>query len=215
MANPDQTDSNGNGLGDACDLTTTSDLDGDGFFDADEAGAPLCLTPSNHDLLDDSASNDGCEAAGTPESNCVTSVDDDADGRVNDGCPQVGVVSEGAYNIGTNHLGRCGVGFSAGQSSAWPLDLVSGGVPQSTDKVTIGDLASFLAPVRRLDTRPPNANFNQRWDLKPGPQFGSNWIGVSDLGALVSGVSGFPPMNSGQKVYGSSFVCTAHPVYGD
>jgi hypothetical protein len=204
--------------GDACEPFVgdgTTDSDGDGVPDLNEAGYPHCRTPVNTDLLDDSLRNDGCPSFGPAEALCTDSVDDDADGWVNDGCPQVGVVSEGAYNAGTDHLARCEVGQTAIPSSGWPLDLVSAGIPNSTDKANILDLTSFLAPVRRLDARPPQGNFDQRWDLSPGPAIGNNWVQINDLTSLVAGTSGFPPMNGGLKVFGQPFTCTAHPVYGD
>jgi hypothetical protein len=214
-ANPGQEDSNSNNVGDACDpyLDGEGDSDGDSFPDYHESGAALCHSGGNADSFDDSVNNDGCPAVGAPETNC-TGGDEDSDGRINDGCPPVGQISEGNYNIGTSPQRRCGVGAVPAQSIAWPLDLVSGGAPDSTDRITITDLTSFLAPIRRLDTKPGDAGFNARWDLKPGPVF-SNWISIGDLTSLFAGVSGFPPMNGGQKVFGTGFQCTAHPVYGD
>jgi hypothetical protein len=50
----------------------------------------------------------------------------------------------------------------------WPADLASGGVPSSTNKINIGDLTSFIAPVRRLDTSPGDPGYDGRWDVVPG-----------------------------------------------
>jgi hypothetical protein len=63
-----------------------------------------------------------------------------------------------------------------------------------------------------LDTLPGNANFDVRWDIVPGPAVGNNWIAIADLTALLAGTTGFPPMNSGGKVFGTTFTCTNHPT---
>jgi hypothetical protein len=145
--------------------------------------------------------NDGCPAVGAAESACASSADDDADGFPNDGCPQSGSFSEAQFKIGTNQLGPCSAGAEAGPSPSWPSDLASGGIPNSTDKITVTDLTSFLAPVRRLDTSPGNPNFNSRWDLTPGRGLFANMIVVNDLTALIAGTSGFPPMFGGAKAF--------------
>jgi hypothetical protein len=62
--------------------------------------------------------------------------------------------------VGTLSLISCDAGFNSGPSSAWPADFISGGIPESTDRVTLQDLTSFLAPVRRLDKSPGHADFN-------------------------------------------------------
>jgi hypothetical protein len=90
--------------------------------------------------------------------------------------------------------------------------LIHAGVPHSTDRVNILDLTSFLAP-RRLDAKPGDALFNVRWDIITGPDF-NQWITVTDMVALFAGSNGFPPMNSGNKVFTSGFVCTPHPIFG-
>jgi hypothetical protein len=79
---------------------------------------------------------------------------------------------------------------------------VSGGVPNSTNRVTITDLTSFLAPDRRLDTRPGQTFFSSRWDLVPGRGLFSNWIVINDLTSLLAASTGFPPMLSGAKAFG-------------
>ena len=215
VPNADQADADNNGIGDACDIGT-GDADGDGYSDIDEAGRPLCATSANEDSLDDIYANDGCPVVGAAgESSCQDIVDSDSDGYVNDGCIKSGQFSEGQFKIGTAFLARCGVGANPSVSAAWPSDIVSGGVPLSTDRVTITDLTSFLAPALRLNSRPGQPNFNARWDLRPGPAIGTNWIQINDLTSMFAGSSGYPPMNNGNKVFGQPFTCTAHPVYGD
>jgi hypothetical protein len=128
-----------------------------------------------------------------------------------------GVTDEAERHIGTNPLGRCGTGgiITDPPSNAWPLDFVHAGTPASTDLITITDLTSYLAPDRRLDTKPGDPNFNIRWDLVPGPSFSANWIEITDLTALFAGPSGFPPMTSQVKVFGGVTPCTDHPVMGN
>ena len=194
----------------AVDATDTED-DGDGFLDVNELGSPLCLDSDSDDSFEDTRVNDGCPANGAAEAACTDSLDNDADGAINDGCSAFGAYGEGNWSIGTDPRGRCGAGPGSGASVAWPLDFVSGGTPSSTDKITITDLTSFLAPIRRLDKHPADAGFDKRWDLLPGPAVGQKWIQIGDLTALFAGSGAFPPMSGGQRVFGSSFVCTDIP----
>jgi hypothetical protein len=178
--------------GDACD----ADDDSDGYPDLAESGSPLCLGKVNDDDSDDSRVNDGCPAVGAPEIACTFAVDFDGDGYVNDGCPTQGAYSEADFRITTDSLLSCDVGLSSGPSPGWPADLVSGGVPDSTDKVTIADLVSFLAPIRRLNSDPGAAAFSGRWDLWPGRGVFNQFINVQDLSSLISVR---PPMLGGQR----------------
>lgn len=203
VPNPGQENLDGDALGNACD----PDGDNDGYNNNAEAGTPLCSGTVNDDQADDALVNDGCPAAGPAEVACAGSADDDADTFPNDGCPQSGTFSEGQFNIGTNQLGPCSVGAEAGPSPSWPSDFASGGIPNSTDRITVTDLTSFLAPARRLDTSPGHANFNARWDLIPGRGLFANMINVNDLTALIAGPSGFPPMFGGVKAFGGP-LCT-------
>jgi hypothetical protein len=103
--------------------------------------------------------------------------------------------------IGTAPLDDCAPGAGPDPSLAWPSDFVSGGIPDSTDRVTITDLTSFLAPVRRLDTSPPPGNFSARWDLVPGPGLFMHWINITDLTALLAGATGYPPMLGSTRAF--------------
>jgi hypothetical protein len=78
---------------------------------------------------------------------------------------------------------------------------VSGGVPDSTDLLTVLDLTSFLAPERRLDTGPGPGAFDARWDLDPGPGVLGTWINIADLTTLLAGPTGFPPMLGGTRAF--------------
>jgi hypothetical protein len=177
-----------------------ADDDNDGFSDAVEAGSPLCAGNANNDgpppptnpLNDDTVINDGCPAVGPAEIACDDAVDDDGDGAFNDGCPQVGTFSEAQFKIGTGSLDQCG-------NTGWPLDLVSTGF--SANKFDTVDLASFVAPVRRLGKNAGQTGFSSRWDLVPGNSdlTDSGWINIVDMAATVSGASGFPPMLGGVK----------------
>ena len=63
-------------------------------------------------------------------------------------------------------MGRDGSSFTMWRN-AWPADLVSGSIPDSTNRVNIMDLTSFLAPVRRINTSPGDVG-DRRWDLVLG-----------------------------------------------
>jgi hypothetical protein len=147
-----------------------------------------CATAADEDS--DGVVNDGCATVGMPETSlqCINVTDQDGDGRINDGCPAV---------IGTSltrDQDACGTG-------GWPGDLVSAGV--SANRLDVVDLASFVAPIRRINTSPGDSGHNVRWDLVPGSTIGET-INISDLAALVSGITGFPPMLVGQKAFGQT-----------
>ncbi len=148
------------------------DDENDGFFDPLEAASPLCGDGRNEDDGDDSLTDDGCPG----------------------GPPQAGAYSEAGFNIGTRPQDPCG-------TDGWPLDFVSGGIPDSTNRVTITDLTSFLAPERRLGTSPGVAGFDSRWDLAPGKGLFTSWIAINDLTALLSGQTGNPPMLGGARAF--------------
>ncbi len=80
--------------------------------------------------------------------------------------------------LGTNSTKPCG-------TDGWPADLISGGIPISTNKVTITDLTSFLAPLRRLNTDIGSLPNNKRWDLVPGKGVFSTDINLQDLTSLI------------------------------
>jgi hypothetical protein len=199
------------GPGGATCTGTDPDDDGDGYSEDAESGTPVCAGNVNDDNnpidAGDTVTNDGCPAVGQAESACTGTVDDDGDTLVNDGCPSFGTYSEAQFNLGTGGMARCGAGNAVNPSPSWPSDFVSGGIPLSTDKVTILDLTSFVAPARRLDTVPGNANFNMRWDLVPGRGIFTNWININDLTALIAGPSGFPTMFGGARALNGA-TCT-------
>jgi hypothetical protein len=191
------------------------DNDGDGLTDNLDQGAGTTAQNVSHCRPGEVAASPGGVANGPliavpayptcPTNGC----EQDSDGD--------GVSDEAERHIGTNPLGRCGVGGleTDPPSDAWPLDITHAGTPFSTDLIVITDLTSFLAPTRRLDTKPGDANFNIRWDIVPGPSFTNNWIEITDLTALFAGVSGFPSMTNGAKVFGAVAPCTDHPIMGN
>jgi hypothetical protein len=178
------------------------DNDGDTLVDNRDHGgvsAPANLTSCRPGGLPSHPGYPACPVLG-----CA--VDSDGDGFAN----------EVERHVGTNPLGRCGIG-TAGEPPSWnwPLDFSNVLVaPNSVDRITISDLTSFLAP-RKLDLKPGDPGFDVRWDLVPGPGgIGINWININDLAAMFSGAGGFPPMTSGTKVFSTAFTCAAHPIFG-
>ena len=98
--------------------------------------------------------------------------------------------------IGTDPADFCG-------HDGWPADLYSFG--PSTDTLDILDLASFIAPQRRLGTSLGHPNYDPRWDIVPGVAFGA-YINLTDLAALLSGPTAYPPMFNSTRAYGQT--CT-------
>lgn len=168
--NPDQIDTDGDGQGDACD----TDDDGDGVLDGAD-NCPTAYNPSQANYDGDSM-GDACDP------------DDDNDGYTD---------ADEAW-IGTNSLDECGAHTTADPiySQAWPADVFSkSGTLDSKDKITIQDLASFVAPVRILNKNPEDPEFHIRWDLVPGSGVLSNQINIQDMGSLVTVK---PPMFGGE-----------------
>jgi predicted phosphodiesterase len=99
--------------------------------------------------------------------------------------------------IGTDASDACGI-------DGWSSNLTDEG--SSLNKLDLWDIVSFLAPVRRLDTSPPDdAGYSARWDLVPGPSQFSSHINVQDLITLLGGPPGgpaYPPMFGGERAFG-------------
>jgi hypothetical protein len=98
----------------------------------------------------------------------------------------------GASNT-SNDQDPCGL-------NGWPATVYDLGISANT--LDIVDVTSFVAPVRRLDTSPPEPNFSARWDLKPGAGAFPKYINITDITALVSGPTGNPPMFQGARAFG-------------
>jgi hypothetical protein len=156
------------------------------------------------DLLDgSSAGSSTMDDCRPPDSIFTTGVDSDGDGSKD----------EVEIYLGTDPLSRCGRGFEASgstPSNRWPMDL-RGESSFSADKVNIQDEGTYTAPYDRNNTSPGDANFDRRWDVRPGATVGE-WINVSDL-AAVSTQNPVPMY--GVRAYGFATLCSAHPVYGD
>jgi hypothetical protein len=202
--------------------------DADAFRDRDGCPEP---DNDNDSVLDASDQCPGNDAAAGPDSVLGPAEDQDHDGVLDagedlngdgvlstddrfrtwedldgvldaDGCPDVagqdsdrdGYKDDDEQQIGTRTGKPCG-------TDGWPSDIVGTGI--SFNKFNIVDLGSFVAPVRRLGTKPGDTNFNVRWDLKPGPLTPSGaHINIQDLAITVTGATGFPPMFATQKALG-------------
>ena len=152
------------------------DCDGDGWKGEAEGGKPLCGNGLNDDRIISGGGSD--------------------DTVIDDGCPggpaQVGLYSEGQFNIGVTDQDPCG-------NNGWPADLAG-----TNNRVTLQDITSFVAPTPgKLNTSPGDPGFNPRWDLVPGPgSSGADWIILGDLTSLYVGSTAYPPMLNGVKAFG-------------
>jgi hypothetical protein len=107
-------------------------------------------------------------------------------------------------HIGTNAAYPCG-------TAGWPANLVDPVPPQvfPPNRLDIGDVTSFLAPIRRLDTSFGHVDFSFRWDLVPGtspfpPNPDTRDINIADITELFNGPDGsgaYPPMFNGQHAW--------------
>jgi hypothetical protein len=184
VANPTQTNTDGDSMGDACD----PDDDNDGDLDGND-NCPL-VANANQANMDGDSLGDACD------------LEDDGDGY-----------SDAAEaNVATLPLDNCGnlmtiPGNSFPTSSAWPADLRSDTF--SLNKINISDLGTFIVPVRRLNTSPTvDPNYHARWDLSPGTGGLGKRINVIDLATITSGGTGFPLMFGGTtKAFGGP-ACT-------
>jgi len=159
-------------------LGPSSDTDGDGFSDQVESMTPLCGDGRNEDNGDDGVIDDGCPG----------------------GPPQSGSFSEADFNVGTDESVPCG-------TTGWAADIVSGGPPDSTDKVNIVDLQTYILPIRHFGSSPGDAEFDSRWDLVPGRGVLGTWINIADLQYLVTVMPTRAPYNSIARAF-SGPACT-------
>ncbi len=175
VPNFDQANNDGDSQGDACDL----DDDNDKVYDVDEqncGGNALNagIRPERTDLAGNQNGTGGDSEPLPPGSENF-----DCDGDGFKGSAENSIYS----GTGGRDQDPCG-------TNGWPADLPGAAANNTLD---IQDLASFVAPTRRLNTSPGDTDFNARWDLVPGATVGDH-INVTDLSALTSGPTAYPPM---------------------
>jgi hypothetical protein len=79
---------------------------------------------------------------------------------------------------GTNASDNCGAPPNIGPPSpAWTADLHTGS--GTTNRLTIQDLATYIAPVRRMNTTPGSAAYKVRWDMNADAV-----LNIQDLAAI-------------------------------
>jgi hypothetical protein len=221
---PASEDDDADGLPDVCDPN-----DGDGNFDADGDGwenshdnCPLASNPTQADNElsvaygtaapgggprgdhigdpcdgDDVVSNGAFLTTATTSNHTITggtavgNLDSDADG----------FSDSVETDLGTDPARRCGPGAEAGPSTAWPPDFVSGGIFDSTDRIMIDDLNTFLSP-RKLDLNPGAPGYDGRWDLEPSPGLFDTQINIGDVNQMLGGAKANPKMFGGAKALG-------------
>jgi Tol biopolymer transport system component len=184
VPNTSQTNTDGDTLGDACD----SDDDNDKVSDVDEGpcGGDSLLVTKRPERID----------------GVFMGVDDDLDTMVDEALPGGSSVfdcdGDGYSGAAEDHVfgptargdqDPCGI-------SAWPSDFVSGGIPDSTNRVNLLDLTSFLGPVRVINTDVGDHPGDVRWDPVPGAGILAFDINISDL---LSVAQSKPPMLGGVR----------------
>jgi hypothetical protein len=112
VANPGQTDTDGDGAGDACDTTPTGDEDGDGVDNADDN----CPDVGNVDQLDSDGDGAGDACDATPNG------DEDGDGIDDNSDNCVAVANSGQADLDSD-----------GQGDACDNDIDGDGTPNATD----------------------------------------------------------------------------------
>lgn len=176
------------------------DVDGDGngrCADVDDDGDLV------GDLDEGSCGSDPMDSALRPErlDGVFAGTDDDGDGAVDNALP-AGATAFDCDGDGYPGAAEATIfGDPAADQDAcgmngWPAELYAGGIPESTDRVNLLDITSFLAPTRYLDTNPGDAAFDVRWDLVPGPGPLLTYINLEDLTSIIILA---PPMLEGQR----------------
>jgi hypothetical protein len=209
VPNAGQWDGDSDGVGNLCDNCSSIYNNSQTNTDGDAQG-DVCDSDDDNDLLTDfaeeSCGSDPLDASSRPEriDGAFAVVDDDGDTQVNEPLPG----GTEAYDCdrdgytGSREAAILAPSTQGDQdpcgTDGWPSNFVSGGIFESTNRVRIDDLNTFLSP-RRLDANPGDPDFSTRWDLVPGPGMFSSWISIQDLNALLGGSSAYPPMLGGER----------------
>jgi hypothetical protein len=93
---------------------------------------------------------------------------------------------------GTNSSDNCGTPATLGPPSpAWTADLHTGSI--STNRVNISDLASFVAPVRRINSFVGGTNYSPRWDVNADGTINTQDIAIVSIlrPAMFAGARAF------------------------
>jgi hypothetical protein len=131
--------------------------------------------------------------------------DDDGDNLVDEALPasSAGYDCDGDGYSGAAEDNVFGAAARGNQdacgTNAWPADIVTGAAPDVPNTVTLADVVSYIAPVRRLDTSPGDPGFDVRWDVVPGAGPQMEVVNLTDLTSLVSVT---PPMLGGARAFG-------------
>lgn len=198
VPNADQTDYDADGEGDACD----SDIDGDEVPNGED---PEADGDNLLNTTETACGSDPLHSGRIPERTdaVFSGTDDDGDSEVDEPLPPGAETydcdGDGFAGEAEDHIfgGAGGLDQDACGTDAWPNDFISGSLPESTDRLNIADLATFVAPVRHINTDVGTYPSDERWDLVPGPGPLEDDISILDLSAAVSGSTGFPPMFGG------------------
>ncbi len=112
-----------------------------------------------------------------------------------DGDGYTGATEDHVFDTTARDQDACG-------TTAWPSDLASGGTPTSTNRLTVSDITSFVAPDRHFNTSPPSDPlYDPRWDLLPGPGLLDAYINIQDIIAIIASETGHPSMFEGARAF--------------
>jgi hypothetical protein len=151
--------------------------------DTDTLG-DVCDPDDDNDLVSDG--QDNCPVSANPNQ---SNWDFDALGDVCDDGDGDGFVDATEWHVGTGPTAQCGI-------DGWPVELYTDA--DSFNKITIQDITSFMAPVRRLDTNPGDQYYNARWDIVPDAGVLATDINITDI---ISIIVVRPPMLGGNPAW--------------
>jgi len=199
VSNPDQTDFDADDLGDPCD----PDIDGDAILNGSD---PEADGDGLDNSLETACGSNSLHSASTPERTdpAMAGSDEDRDGAVDEPLPggagSADCDGDGFTGTPENaiYAGSGGRDQDPCGGNGWPADLVGGGT--SENAITLPDIGSFFAPVNYFNTNVDGVPVgDNRWDLVPG---GVGFhINIQDIGALLAGATGNPPMLGGVMAF--------------